>query len=491
MKRLISEFVREQKRYSKNDIKNIFKLKTEEIDGFVKKLNNIGVLKFVKNNPEQRDLSDLIDTDIENLEIEFLNDTYYYVFTYVGVITVGRRVIKCYPKYILKNDNPIDEMKQILKVLSRYNANEQIINFYNGDGDNKRFNLLAIMLFLINDYYEYGVYNNTEDIIEINGDGEILWDKTISNSLPLISNNRPYYMEFYTKRTIDDEYDFIKRLHKCVLTQCSKQLEITGLLDLFDIPSINISEKIVDDFGDREYILYRLQSELNIQFNTRKQILIKTIYAYLAQENTLEDTYGISMYGTNNFNLVWEKICSEVFSNKLNTKLGCLELPKPLSYEYNSNARLIDIIEKPTWIGYRINESGFEKKSKDTLIPDLVSVGKHETRTYFIIFDAKYYNLQLEEGKELRNYPGIGDITKQYLYQLVYKKFIEDHSIEFVKNCFLIPIEGDRIIKKGVVKMNIFNELGLQDIQIIFLPAKVIYDKYLTKKVMDISMLGL
>ena len=55
MKRLISEFVREQKRYSKNDIKNIFKLKTEEIDGFVKKLNNIGVLKFVKNNPEQRD----------------------------------------------------------------------------------------------------------------------------------------------------------------------------------------------------------------------------------------------------------------------------------------------------------------------------------------------------------------------------------------------------------------------------------------------------
>lgn len=491
MKRIVSEFVREQKRYSKNDLRHIFKLKTEEIDGFIKSLKAFGVLKSVKNNSEQRELSDLIDADIEIAEIEVSNDAYLYVFTYVGVITVGTRIIKCYPKYILKNDNPLDEMKQVLKVLNKYNANEQIVNLYNGDGDNKSFNLLAIILFLINDYYEYGVYNNTEDIIEINGEGEILWDKTISDSFSLISNNRPYYMELYTEKTIDDEYDFFKRLHECVLTQCSKQLEITGLLDLFDMPPIDISEEAVDDFGDRDYILYRLQSELNVQFNTRKQILLKTLYAYLAQERTLEDTYGISMYGTNSFNLVWEKVCAEVFSNKLNTTLAHLELPVPLSDEYNPNTRLIDIIEKPTWVGYRINDLEFEKKSKDTLTPDLISVVKYEEGTHFIIFDAKYYNLQLEDGKELRSYPGISDITKQYLYQLAYKKFIEDHNIQMVKNCFLMPTEGTSIIKKGIVKMNILSGLGLQDIQIRFLPTKVMYDKYLTKKVMEISVLDL
>lgn len=161
------------------------------------------------------------------------------------------------------------------------------------------------------------------------------------------------------------------------------------------------------------------------------------------------------MYGTNSFNLVWEKVCAEVFSNKLNTTLAHLELPVPLSDEYNPNTRLIDIIEKPTWVGYRINELEFEKKPKDTLTPDLISVVKYEEGTHFIIFDTKYYNLQLEEGKELRSYPGISDITKQYLYQLAYKKFIEDHNIQMVKNCFLMPTEGTSIIKKGIVKMNI------------------------------------
>ena len=60
-----------------------------------------------------------------------------------------------------------------------------------------------------------------------------------------------------------------------------------------------------------------------------------------------------------------------------------------------------------------------------------------------------------------------------------------------VKNCFLMPTEGTSIIKKGIVKMNILSGLGLQDIQIRFLPTKVMYDKYLTKKVMEISVLDL
>lgn len=491
MKKMVSKFVREQKRYSKNDIRHIFELKTDEIDGFIKNLKAFGVLKAVKNNSDQRELSDLVDDDIEIAEPESENDVYLYVFTYVGVITVGSRIIKCYPKYLLKIDKPLDEMKQVLKVLAKYGAKEQIVNLYNGDGNNKSFNILAVILFLINDYYEYGIYNNTEDIIEINGDGEILWDKTINDSFALISNNRPYYMELYTQKTVDDDSDFFKRLHECILTQCFKQLETAELLDLFDMPYEELSEEIMDDFGNKDYVLYRLKSELDIQFNTRKQILLKTIYAYLVNERTLEDNYGISMYGTNSFNLVWEKVCAEVFNNKLNTPLSHLELPVPLSNQYDSNTRLIDIIEKPKWMGYRIDDLEFEKKSKDTLKPDLISVARYGENTHFIIFDAKYYNLQLEYGKELRSYPGISDITKQYLYQLAYKKFIEEHNIQIVKNCFLIPSEGANIIKKGIVKMDILSELGLQDIQIIFLPTNMIYYRYLMKMFININELNL
>ena len=154
MSKMISEFVREQKRYSQNNLRQIFKLRADEVSGFIRSLKAFGVLKSVKNNVEQKDLSDLLDEDIEITEIEVSDDTYLYVFTYVGVITIGARIIKCYPKYILNHDNPINEMKQVLKVLNKYGVNEQIVNLYNGDGHNKSFNILAVILFLINDYHE-------------------------------------------------------------------------------------------------------------------------------------------------------------------------------------------------------------------------------------------------------------------------------------------------------------------------------------------------
>ena len=39
------------------------------------------------------------------------------------------------------------------------------------------------MLFLLQDYYENGIYTNDINIIETNGNGEILWDKTINETL--------------------------------------------------------------------------------------------------------------------------------------------------------------------------------------------------------------------------------------------------------------------------------------------------------------------
>ena len=43
-----------------------------------------------------------------------------------------------------------------------------------------------------------------------------------------------------------------------------------------------LSEESLSNFGDKDYILERLHKELNIQFNTRRQILLKTIYTYIA-----------------------------------------------------------------------------------------------------------------------------------------------------------------------------------------------------------------
>lgn len=309
--RVVSQYVREQKRYTKNDLKSKFSFDEDGVEKFIKNLKAYGVLKSVKNTDDQLEMSDLVDDDIEITDETAESGDCLYVFTYVGVITCGSRVIKVYPKYLLskKDDDVLDEMKQVVKVLERYSrSEEQIINVFNGDGENRSFNILAVILFLINDYYEYGIYTNSEDIIEVNGEGEILWGKTIDESFALIEDNRPYYMELYTEKSVEDDMDYFKRLHECVLTECSKQLHAAQLDELFDMDRIELSEETLEDFGDKEYILERIVKELNLQFNTHRQILLKTLYAYISQDRKmLDENDGISMFGTTAYHAVWEK----------------------------------------------------------------------------------------------------------------------------------------------------------------------------------------
>ena len=109
----------------------------------------------------------------------------------------------------------------------------------------------------------------------------------------------------------------------------------------------------------------------------------------------------------------------------------------------------------------------------------------------FVIFDAKYYNMQFEYSKPLRGQPGLESITKQYLYQLAFKRFIAEHSFEIVKNCFLMPTQQDNIINKGKVSMNMLDSLGLEPVQNRFIPAKLAFDLYLHEQKLNIGLLNL
>ncbi len=490
---MVSVFLREQKRYTQDDLVKAFACSEEKTVHILKRLKEYGVLKAVCLSDTQKDLTDLYDEDIEIADVEIGENEYLYVFTFVGVITIEGRVLKCYPKYIFSNNAPKTELKQVLKVLEKYNSKEQIIRMYNETSDSSAFNMLAVMLFLLQDYYDYGPYTNTQDIIESNGAGDILWDKTINETFTLLSNNRPYYPELLTIRRVNDDFDFFKRLHECVLTRCTKELKNADLLDLFDIIGVDLSDEEIDDFGEKEYILDRIIKELNVQFNTRKQLLLKTLYAYIAHSSALDDMDCFSMFGTNSFNLVWEKACAEVLDNQLQKPIGGLRLPMALSPDYapHKYMKLIDLIEKPKWSG--ITEDGivFEKTAKDTLIPDIISIVSTSTGVQFIIFDAKYYNLTLEKNKALSGQPGIESITKQYLYQRAYQQFIEQHGITEVRNCFLMPTEGSLIVDKGTASLGILSSLGLQDIQIRLLPATEVYSHYVANKKFDIETLKL
>ena len=66
---------------------------------------------------------------------------------------VAGRVLKCYPKYLLNEKKPTRELQQVIKVLEKYNSKEQIIRMFNDSNESRSFNLLAVILFLLQDYY--------------------------------------------------------------------------------------------------------------------------------------------------------------------------------------------------------------------------------------------------------------------------------------------------------------------------------------------------
>ena len=229
-----------------------------------------------------------------------------------------------------------------------------------------------------------------------------------------------------------------------------------------------------------------------MQFNTRKQLLLKTLYAYIANSSALDDLDCFSMFGTNSFNLVWEAVCAEVMDNQLQKPIGGIKLPVPLSPKYQEQRRkkLIELIDKPQWRGVSVN-GAFCKEAPDTLIPDLISIVNTGEEYQFIIFDAKYYNIQLEESKKLRGQPGIESITKQYLYQLAYQPFVDEHQIKTVRNCCLMPTNGKEVIVKGTASLAMLSALGVQDIQVRLLPAETMYKHYIENTKINIADLKL
>ena len=474
----ISVYIKEQKRYAKQELCELFQCDENKINKCLKELQYYGIIKKVKNDLSQKDLTDLNDFEIE-INDSLINNV-YYIFTFVGIIIYGYIVLKCYPKYI-EEVQPYEEMKEILKVLETYSSSEQELKIFNGTSDYSSFNLLAVILYLLQDYYENGIYTHREEVAELNGEGSIDWNKTISDCFVIVKDGLPYYVNYHTKRSINNEFNYLTRLHKFILTECTRQLNDIELIGLFDYDLLYLSDEKFEDFGGRDYILCKLQNEINIQFNARKLYLLKALYVYISQQKTLSNKTCISLFGTRNYNLVWEKVCAEVFDNKLNCPLDTLILPCSLKKEYKS-LKLLDVIDKVQWYGKREDNSYFEKESFKTLRPDIVSIDNINGKSIFVIFDAKYYCMQLEENIILYGQPGVSDVTKQYFYQLSFMQFAKEHKFEIVNNCFLLPTDKNETMELGYVKMDLFKKLGLNDILIFQVPARIIYHYYLENK---------
>ena len=450
----------ELKRYSLNEIRDRLECTPENLKAYINTLRKYGIVKIVKK--DSLDFADLTNDDLVIADSAEEVSGACYKFDFVGIVAVKDKVVFCYPKYIKYSDKEkiLEELKQAIKAIRKYDSKGELVHLHNRD-DKGEYNKLALSLHILQDYFENGVYTNIQEIIETNGDGEIDWDRTINETFAYIKDNRPYYLELKTRSSQNDDFDYFKRLHECIVTQCSKYLKKLDVLDFFDIPEVLLSELELKDFGDTDYILYRLEREIANQFITRKQSLLKTLYTFVATSGTSSQENSYSLYGTNCMNLVWEKACGQIFGN-----------------EYETLKRHIP---NPMWL------LDGKEVSSETLIPDIVTRHNYpDGSKLFYILDGKYYLPRITNNKISGN-PGVQDVVKQFVYHKAFLDYIFSQYHCTVFNAFLFPMfsdsdESENIKLRGHVTMIDWGVESLVPLYLLFLRPSFVWNAYITGK---------
>lgn len=516
-KKIASAFFRENKFYNLTDFSKRLKIDEEHAQKVISHLRAANIIK-----PTSRRALDMDELQSEAIILEetfFSNSENGFTFCFVGIVYTESCVLKCFPKYF---ENDADEksfgensanilhFKKVLKAIQKYKSDKcENLHIYYDTEEKGSFNRLAMELFLLEDYFANGIYTNEHEAIKTNGEGQIDWNRTIGESFAFIKNARPYYVDLQTVEFRDNSQDFFRLLHECVLTKCSRELQIAGILDLFDIAPVQLNAKPVSDFGDIDYIKYRLESEIKSQFITKKKNLLRTMYIFLSETESEKIESDFSFYGTNAFDMVWEKACSAIFDDIKNEQITNLEHRGILhfkNYKLKNKGNLKSFIEKAKWEfskdiidenkpskaiasleSHKSLDSIKQLEANKTLEPDIISI--HDG--IFYILDGKYYVPHYNENT-ISDQPGIQDVVKQFAYHKAFHQFLQISSLEKVANAFLLPQTFPRANKNdenikyiGNVKLLLMQTFALETlcpISLIELNPDFVFENYLQGK---------
>lgn len=474
-------YVRELKPYSAAALAGKFGMESQRAFHVIEGLMARGIVRF---------RTDKFAKDTDTSDEDGAEDDERYQFNFVGMVMVAGIVIIAYPKYFREVAPSRDELRQVMRLLKR-DAGRASVSTLSDDGERSD-DRLPVMLALLELYAEYGVYSNYVEGRELNGSGTIDWSRTIRNHLPLLSDGHPIYVECETRKTLRDESDFIARLHRAVLTECSKQLFDAHVGDLLSLDEVELSDEEVSDFGDSETLEWRLERERDSQFVDWKVAVLDLLWRYLLNRESTTERDEIRALGSSSFFHLWEMACKAAFGDELDSKLGKLGFPLKGEWIERKRDTLLGIIESPKW-EQRRDERYVECDPVATLIPDAIACATDaDGRRVFAIYDAKYYVPEVAE--KIEKQPGLESVTKQFLYQSAYKDFVLDHGFDYVINAFLVPSAGNEL--KELARVSFPKVMGEVEppfsnyIHMWALPASAVFEAYLRGERIDSESLG-
>lgn len=298
---------------------------------------------------------------------------------------------------------------------------------------------------------------------------------------PYIQHGNAIYLDYKTVDSMRDLSDFVTRLHKSVLTECSSFLGSCGLNDFLSLDDVELSDETLEDFGDDELILHRLENERVGQFVTWKQEVIDQLVMYVRGNGFKVGKGEIAALGTTSFQHIWEEACKSAFGDVLKVQLDKLGFELRGEFASLGSEIVLDLVPHPRWRRVANGEL-IACGEVATLVPDVVAIrdigcGDLE----FCIYDAKYYTPVL--GNAVCGVPGVESVAKQFLYQSAYRRFVEEHGFSRVRNTFLVPSDKQVFEKMGTVDFpRVIDTSGLPFSDVVemwSLPAKDIFESYL------------
>ncbi len=374
-------------------------------------------------------------------------------FEFVGLLEYQGELYFVLPKYIDRKSSETrkkEKMKLVLKVLRKYGklvTSTYDSRFLSSKSSYDHTSILAITDFILEDFLNHGYYSIVEKQRRMNGNGEILWDKTINELSPIISNNKPYYIDVYTYHENKNESNIVFQIHKWAVDFCYRNYgEWLG----YERISIEPNLIDIDKLGSLEYLLGVLNKELHQTFIDKKINILKALKSLLEYKGSLTNDQ-LNIYGVRKFQSVWESVCARIFEN-----------------EY---AHYKDKIPKPKWYDFQ-EDQAFEK---DTFEPDIIKTYTSENKDYFLILDAKYYDIRFT-GNALEGNPSVGDVSKQLLYM---KALGEEHEGKITRNYFLFPSDrrcGQTFELFGAVQLDF---ISLERIMLVYLSDEEVYNMFL------------
>ncbi|QIW62493.1 LlaJI family restriction endonuclease [Mycoplasmopsis gallinacea] len=374
-------------------------------------------------------------TNKKELEIQVVNSNELNGF--VGLLKKDNTLTVSFPiGYNLKDINSkgeeskIIEIKKLLKCLKFLNrAQEQTLYKDQESSSKNSFFPLSSFLYVLEQFLiSNKKYLHEKDIIITHSNGgKIDFKKTIQIEKPIISGKNLIYLNLLHRKNLQNHEELITKIHKYCIYEGIRNLGwfYNVSLSVIEKPNVKFHKSLFKSC---------LQQKLSKTQKDNEISLLKCMLNII--ENYDDENKSSWIYGTKEFEYIWERMIQSVFDNYEQSKKEDL---KP---------KAIWTIENPIW----------KEEEASSLIPDSIMILEDN----YYILDAKYYKYGIDPSKGSNTLPQTSDIVKQIAYgeYICHKKKL---GAKNVFNAFLIPFDSQNDYFNSNGKFFYVGKSGIKD----------------------------